>query len=106
MPLEKDPDIGNTPGRHDLIAWLETAPVKGEPRRSKTSLAKLLGVSQPAVTGWVTGDGRPEPGGRREALCRVIGSHPARWLTPRERQKAEGLAAVSPPVTTKEGDAA
>lgn len=102
------PVLEDLPGRQDLFDWLHAELAQGEPERTPASLAKLLGVTQPAVSAWVAGRGRPMEGPIRETLCRLIGSQPDRWRTAKERDEAKRLAALVAPAAPEErtGDVA
>lgn len=86
-----------TPGWEDLVAWLDAPASDGEPKHTTTWLAKQLNISQPAVRGWSLRLSRPTEGPLREALCRLIGSSPERWVTDADRAEATRLAAVGRP---------
>jgi transposase-like protein len=85
-----------TDGWRDLVAWLEGEPHEGERKRSPSSLAATLGISQPAVRGWVKRFSRPTEGALRDAVCRLVGSKPERWETTEERSRREQLEAAVP----------
>lgn len=40
--------------------------------RSQASLARAIGISPPAITHWLNGQGRPDPIKTLPALCRVL----------------------------------
>jgi hypothetical protein len=91
-----------TPGWEDLQKWLETPPPEGEPKRSASALARLLNISQPGVRYWVLRFSRPTEGPLRDALCRIIGSQPDRWLTAEEKDERERLAKIAPTASESE----
>lgn len=89
-----DPRIPETDGRNDLVAWLAETLPEGAPRRTAAGLARQLGVSAPAVRQWECRLSRPTEGPLRDALCRLIGSDPSRWITTEDRATAERLATI------------
>ena len=58
------------------------------PRMTQADMAKALGISQQAVSMWVTGRSRPSAH-QRAAIERIAGIPAASWLTPEERQHVE-----------------
>jgi transcriptional regulator with XRE-family HTH domain len=79
-----------TPGQRALIDWIAAAP-----NRSQGSVARALGISQPAVGYWVRGVSRPGPG-LREALAALCGIAESDWELESERtQRAEALARIA-----------
>lgn len=93
---DADSLVEETPGWHDLKRWLSEEPTPGEPKHTANRLATLLGISQPAVRSWEKRINRPQQGALREALCRVIGSSPDRWVTEKDRVEAAKYDAVAP----------
>lgn len=59
-------------------------------RYSQGRLALALGVSQPAVSGWASGKTRPETHHMRRAIERLLGIPADDWMTPEERDTANG----------------
>lgn len=88
--------VEETQGWKDLVDWLNAEPAEGEPKRNPNRLSKELKISQPAVRGWVERISRPTVGPLREALCRIIGSSPDRWITQEDREEAAKYAAIAP----------
>lgn len=86
--------VEETPGWRDLIDWLEAEVPPGEPKRNMSRLAAMLDLKQPSVRGWVARHSRPTAGALRDAVCRITGSSPDRWLTSAEREEARKLAGV------------
>lgn len=72
-----------TDGRRLLNAWFDA-----DPARTTTSLAKLLGLSQPAVSGWRLGKTRPEQP-HRDMLFMLCGIPQPSWELPAERERRE-----------------
>lgn len=62
--------------------------------RSQVWLAGLLGVGQPAVSGWVSGRYRPDHQFRR-ALDRLLGIPADAWMTAAERRVLDSVAPLS-----------
>lgn len=58
------------------------------PRMTQADMAKALGVSQQAVSMWVTGRSRPSAH-QRVAIERIAGIPSASWLTDEERKHVE-----------------
>lgn len=58
--------------------------MEGPPSRSQGAIAKLLGVTQPAVRAWMRGTSRPEPH-LREAIEVLTGVPEATWELESER---------------------
>lgn len=81
------PPAPDTPARNALISWL-AAPV--EPKRTQASLARSLGISSPAVLGWLRGNSRPGET-LRQAIEALTGIPAADWELPEERTKREAL---------------
>ena len=94
--------VEETQGWEDLQNWLKERVPEGERKRSAGMLAELIGISQPAVSGWVRRFSRPEKGAMRETVCRIIGSSPERWQTEAETKEAERLAKIAPVATESE----
>lgn len=82
-----------TDGWKDLIAWLRAEVPPGSPKRTAAWLARELNVSGPAVRQWIERIARPA-GAKRDALCRITGSSPERWITSKEKVEAEKLAGI------------
>jgi transcriptional regulator with XRE-family HTH domain len=61
---------------------------------SQSSLAKTLGVSQPAVSAWLSGGSRPEPH-LREAIEILTGIASGGWDTDEERALIARVRGVS-----------
>lgn len=61
------------------------------PRMTQADLAKALGVSQQAVSMWVTGRSRPSAH-QREAIERIAGIPATTWLTDVERRHVEAAS--------------
>ncbi len=80
-------DPKNTRGRALLAAWLAE-----DPARSQTKLADDLGITQPSVSGWLTGKSRPEDA-MREAVEILTGVPRAAWRTEAERDAVAELRA-------------
>jgi hypothetical protein len=70
----------DTPARRQLVAWMAENPK----RRSRGFIARSLGVSQPAVSAWITGISRPAEE-LRPALQLLAGIDPNLWRTDDER---------------------
>jgi len=62
---------------------------------SQSSLAKTLGVSQPAVSAWLSGGSRPEPH-LREAIEILTGIPSGGWDTDDERALIARVRNVAP----------
>lgn len=77
-----------TPGAENLRAYFQPN------RMSQAEIAKRLGVTQQAVSSWVSGRTRP-PAHHRKALQQLVGVAEDDWLTDEERQQVE--AATSSP---------
>lgn len=73
-----------TEARKKFVAWMSEDPK----HRSRGFIARSLGVSQPAVTGWVNGDSRPEAD-LRPGIQVLTGGivHPDDWKLERERAR-------------------
>ncbi len=87
--------VEETQGLKDLREWLLAAPA-GERKRTANGLATTLGISQPAVRSWLERRSRPTAGPLRDAVCRITGSHPDRWVTEEDREEAAKFGAVAP----------
>jgi hypothetical protein len=79
-----------TVGRDKLLKWLEA-----DSTRSRTQVARALGISQPAVSNWLRGVSRPEHM-HRVALERLCGVPAGDWDTDEERARHAQLAALAP----------
>lgn len=94
-------DISPPPGADLLRAFL-TDPE--HPDRSQAWLADKLGISQPSVSGWLTGKSRPEDA-HREALEILTGIDRTSWRRASEHavveraRRAVGVHAVEAPDT-------
>lgn len=62
------------------------------PGRSQVWLAKVLGVGQPSVSGWVSGLYRPGPE-IRDAIQTLLGIPASAWMTAAERSRARRIQA-------------
>lgn len=105
MTTPKDPQVEETEGWKDLVAWLDAELPEGEPKRSPSALAAMLDISQPAVRGWTLRLSRPSLGPLRDAVCRIIGSSPERWETTKERDERAKFDKVAPENTATDGAA-
>jgi hypothetical protein len=95
--MSDDVLVEETEGWKDLKKWLATPAEPGEPKHTIAHLADLLGLSGPAVRAWSVRLSRPEIGPKRDALCRIICSHPDRWMTKADREDAKKFAKVGVP---------
>lgn len=75
----------DTPGRAALSAYLSDP---AHPERSQSALAKMLGINQSSISGWVRGTARPEPH-LRTALQFLAGIRAETWDTAEERALIE-----------------
>lgn len=84
-----DPTI-RTEGQRALLAWIAS-----DPTRSQGTVARALGVSQPAVGYWCKGTSRPESP-KRAALFALCGIPEADWELEEERkQRDEALGRIA-----------
>jgi DNA-binding transcriptional regulator YdaS (Cro superfamily) len=60
--------------------------------RTQTWLAARLGVGQPAVSGWVLGERRPEPPYRTAIELVLPNVHEEDWLTAEEQARLAEIA--------------
>lgn len=97
--MARSPLAPKTDGWKQLVDWL--APKQ----RSASALAALLGITQPAVRGWVERLSRPKPE-YREALERACGIPAEDWETERERSQRERAKAELEARLAKQGGAA
>ena len=95
-----------TPGVQKLKRWMAAGSRR---ERGQTAIGRMLGVSQPAVRAWCTGESRPEPP-YREALERLAGIPLQAWELPEERadreareQRIEAAAPPKPPAPATKG---
>jgi predicted transcriptional regulator len=73
-----------------------------EPKlRTQTAVAKLLGVTQPAVSSWLRGVSRPEPM-YRDALQGLAGIPQDSWELASERKRRELMRRRIDGVSTNE----
>jgi transcriptional regulator with XRE-family HTH domain len=72
-----------TEGRRLLNAWFEA-----DSDRNGARLAKIVGVSQPAVSMWRRGVWRPEQP-HRDILFELCGIPQLSWELPEERERRE-----------------
>lgn len=68
-------------GLDKLRRWLEA-----DDSRSQTTIAKLLGISQPSVSAWLRGRSRPDSL-QRELLELHMGIPSEDWYTDGERER-------------------
>lgn len=80
----------STAGRQKLELWLDA-----DKSRSRTMIARALGITQPAVSNWLRGVSRPEHV-HRFALERLCGIPALDWDTAEERERRERLADLQP----------
>lgn len=73
-----------TPGRDALVAWMAANPKE----RTQGYIARVLGVSQPAVGAWVHGRSRPDAH-YREPIEQLTGIKPEDWELPEEAARRE-----------------
>lgn len=73
---------------HECVARLKLVDWLANDGRSQAELARLLGVSQPAVYNWLRGTSRPEPP-LRAVLEELTGIPVGEWETGEERAKRE-----------------
>lgn len=83
----------------DRFAYMETwndrlAQARKDRKLTKTALAKAVGVSQPTVTDWESGENKPK-GDNLLALCRVLSVTPE-WLTKGQSSLAPAPAPATP----------
>lgn len=52
--------VFDTKSRKDLLRWMRKDPKS----RTRAAIARALGLTQPAVSGWVLGRTRPDPSHR------------------------------------------
>lgn len=84
-----------TEGQRAFIDWMAA-----DPARSQGSVARALGVSQPAVGYWAKGTSRPQPQ-FRAALKALCGIEEGAWELAEERQQRDdALARIAADKTT------
>ena len=88
-------DPSTTPGVELLRAFLADPE---HPERSQAWLAKILGIAQPSVSGWLTGKSRPEDA-HREALEILAGIDRTAWRIDTEHAVVERARRAMEPTT-------
>lgn len=76
----------DTIGRQKLETWLAA------PDRNQTRLAKMLGITQGAISNWLTGRHRPDAS-QRDLLETITGISRHDWFTDEERARFTEAAA-------------
>lgn len=74
-----------------VLAWMEA----DKEQRTRTAIAKRLGVAHSTVSRWLKGLSRPDPA-QRDAMHALAGVDPSLWQTPKERRLAEKLRTAFP----------
>lgn len=77
--------MSSTAGQKRLKTWLSA----DKKSRSQAALARLLGVTQPAVSQWLRGVSRPEMP-HRVAIEHLTGIHADEWLSKGETRALAG----------------